>query len=154
MRMNRRNFLFASAGVSVSAMTLSMRPALGNTVGIGGQAFGSTWRVALPDESRSVAVRKLVASVVAEINQAMSPYLPQSELSVFNRAETLDWQPCSGLLGEVAGHALELSRFTQGVFDPTIGPVVNRFGFGPIHGGRARPEDVSVSAEGLRKRDA
>lgn len=147
MEMTRRNFLLAGAGATV----LSLRPAFAGTKAIGGQAFGSSWRAALPDASRSEAVRKLVASIVTEINQAMSPYLAQSELSVFNRTETLDWQSCSAPLVLVAEHALEMSRFTGGAFDPTVGPVVNRFGFGPIHGAQARPEDLSVSSSGLRK---
>ncbi|WP_269391280.1 FAD:protein FMN transferase [Hoeflea alexandrii] len=148
MRMTRRQFLVSTAA-AVACTTL---PANAGTTGIGGPAFGSTWRAVLPDESRSAAVLKLVASVVAEINQAMSPYQQQSELSAFNRAETLDWQGCSRPLANVAAHALEMSRFTDGAFDPTIGPLVNRFGFGPIHGDRVHPEDLSVSASGLRKR--
>lgn len=150
MKMTRRNFLVSTAG----AMAWTMGTTMAGTTGTGGPAFGSTWRAALPDQTRSEAVRKLVASVVAEINQAMSPYLGQSELSVFNRSETLEWQGCSEPLATVAGHALEMSGLTQGAFDPTIGPVVNRYGFGPIKGGRARPEDLSVSSDALRKHDA
>lgn len=149
MVMTRRDFLFASAG----AMALTVQPAFAGTTGISGPAFGSNWRAALPDATRSEAVRKLVASIVTEINQAMSPYLEQSELSIFNRADTLDWQCCTAPLALVADQALEMSRFTEGAFDPTIGPVVNRFGFGPIHGTQSRPEELSVSSSGLRKRD-
>ncbi len=148
MRMTRRSFLVSTA----AAMAWTMRPAAAGTVAIGGPAFGSTWRAALPEASHSAAVRSLVAAVVSEINQAMSPYLEQSELSVFNRTETVDWQNCSTPLADVAGHALEISRLTEGAFDPTIGPLVNRFGFGPIHGERAHPADLSVSSNGLRKR--
>ena len=148
MRMTRRHFLASTA----AAMAWTMHPAAAGTISVGGPAFGSTWRAALPDASRSAAVRELVASVVAEINQAMSPYMVQSELSAFNRTETVDWQVCSRPLADVADHALEMSRFTDGAFDPTIGPLVNRFGFGPIHGDRVHPEDLSVSTSGLRKR--
>jgi thiamine biosynthesis lipoprotein len=148
MRMTRRNFLVSTA----AAMAWPMGPAAAGTVGIGGPAFGSTWRAALPDQTNSVAVRKLVAAVVNEINQAMSPYLAQSEISLFNRVDTADWQSCSTPLATVADHALEMTRFTEGAFDPTIGPLVNRFGFGPIHGDQAHPEDLSVSADALRKR--
>ncbi|MEM5470175.1 FAD:protein FMN transferase [Hoeflea sp. AS60] len=147
MRMTRRNFLVSTAG----AMAWRVRQAAAGTIGIGGPAFGSTWRAALPDGTKSEVVRQLVASVVAEINLAMSPYLGQSELSVFNCADTLDWQGCSAPIAFVAEQALAMSRFTGGTFDPTIGPLVNRFGFGPIHGERARPDDLSVSANGLRK---
>jgi len=147
MRMTRRSFLVSTAG----GMAWTARPATAGTIGIGGPAFGSTWRAALPDGAKSEAVRQLVASIVTGVNQAMSPYIGQSELSVFNRTDKLDWQSCSAPLAYVADHALEMSRFTEGAFDPTIGPLVNRFGFGPIHGERARPEDLSVSANGLRK---
>jgi len=147
MKMTRRSFLVSTAG----AMAVSMRPALAGTIGIGGPAFGSSWRAALPDGTKSDAVRRLVASVVAEINQAMSPYMAQSEVSVFNRSHSADWQACSVPLALVADQALEMSRFTEGAFDPTVGPLVNRFGFGPIHGEPACPEDLSVSTKGLRK---
>ncbi|MCY0096666.1 FAD:protein FMN transferase [Hoeflea ulvae] len=147
MKMTRRNFLVSTAG----ALACGIGPAMAGTIAIDGAAFGSTWRAGLPDAGRSDAVRQLVASVVAEINQAMSPYLAQSELAVFNRTDTLDWQNCSAPLATVAEHALQMSQFTQGAFDPTIGPLVNRFGFGPIHGAQARPEDLSVSAGALCK---
>lgn len=149
MEMTRRNFLAAGAG----AMALSLRPAFAGTKAVDGPAFGSSWRAALPDASRSEAVTQLVASIVTEINLAMSPYLKQSELSVFNRADTRDWQQCSAPLALVTEQALAMARFTEGAFDPTIGPVVNRFGFGPIHGTQSRPEELSVSSSGLRKRD-
>lgn len=148
MQMTRRDFLATTAGATAWAVG----PAAAGTVGIGGLAFGSSWRAALPDGVKSDAMFQLVEAVVAEINQAMSPYLDQSELSVFNRIDTTDWQRCSAPLATVAGHALEMVRFTDGAFDPTIGPLVNRFGFGPVHGERARPEDLLVTANELRKR--
>ena len=147
MRMTRRNFLVTAAG----AMALTLRPAMAGTIGTGGPAFGSTWRAALPDGSRTEALGRLVASVVAEINQAMSPYLAQSELAVFNRTDTVDWVSCSAPLAAVAGQALAMSKFTKGAFDPMVGPLVNRYGFGPIHGERARPENLRVRSDGLRK---
>ncbi|MDP2734487.1 MAG: FAD:protein FMN transferase [Hoeflea sp.] len=147
MRISRRGFLVSTAGM----FACTLRPATAGTIGIGGQAFGGTWRAALPDKARADAVQRLVGSIVTQVNQAMSPYLAGSEISVFNRTETLDWQSCSRPLAVVAEQALAMARFTQGAFDPTVGPLVNRFGFGPIHGERVRPEDLSVAANGLRK---
>lgn len=147
MRMTRRSFLVSTAGM----MACALRPATAGTIGIGGQAFGGTWRAALPDKAQAYAMQRLVASVVAQVNQAMSPYLVGSEISVFNRSDRLDWQACSEPLTMVAEQALEISAMTGGAFDPTIGPLVNRFGFGPIHGERARPQDLSVGVNGLRK---
>jgi hypothetical protein len=98
MRMTRRNFLVSTA----AAMAWPMGPAAAGTVGIGGPAFGSTWRAALPDQTNSVAVRKLVAAVVNEINQAMSPYLAQSE-----SPSSTAW---IRLTGKAVRHRLPLSR--------------------------------------------
>lgn len=147
MRMTRRGFLVSTAGM----MACTLRPATAGTIGIGGQAFGGAWRAALPDKAHAEALQRLVGSVITQVNQAMSPYLAGSEISVFNRSHSLEWQACSQPLAVVAEQALDISEMTAGAFDPTVGPLVNRFGFGPIHGERARPQDLSVAANGLRK---
>jgi thiamine biosynthesis lipoprotein len=80
------------------------------------------------------AVRAQVASVVAEINRVMSPYLDQSELSCFqpHRYGGLA-ESVRAPLAKVAADALrDIPVCPGGAFDPTIGPLVNRFGFGPI----------------------
>jgi len=54
----------------------------------------------------------------------------------------------------VVGAALRIARLTSGAFDPTLGPAVARFGFGPIAGGRGDGPGGLVQVNGaLRKRD-
>ena len=81
---------------------------------------------------------------LAEINRLMSTYDPNSELSRFNRSETTDWFSVSPETVEVVQTALEIAERTNGAFDPTVGPVVNLWGFGPNKSRRNLPADEQI----------
>ena len=66
-----------------------------------------------------------------EINDQMSTYRDNSELSMFNRAPANVWFPVSRQTAEVALEAARISRLSDGAFDSTIGKLVNKWGFGP-----------------------
>ncbi|MEM8865075.1 MAG: FAD:protein FMN transferase [Planctomycetota bacterium] len=68
---------------------------------------------------------------LAEINERMSTYDPESELSRFNRHSGDDWFAVSEETAKVVAYALEIAAETNGAFDPTVGPAVNLWGFGP-----------------------
>lgn len=118
---------------------------------IGGHAFGSSWRATLPADVDALAARHAIEAVVAAVDAAMSPYRPDSELSRFNRARTADWMPVSAQTCRVAGAAQSLCALTGGAYDPTVGPLVARYGFGPIAGDLAPVAALDVAADGLRK---
>ncbi|EDQ34533.1 Membrane-associated lipoprotein involved in thiamine biosynthesis [Hoeflea phototrophica DFL-43] len=151
MRITRRSFLFSIATVGAVASGLGRSPAYAGVTTLSGRAFGSSWRVVVPAAADARQVRALVAAIVAETDMAMSPYLAQSELSRFNRSNAANWQRCSRHLAVVASEALRISQVTGGAFDPTVGPLVGRLGFGPISGARGLPGDIAAGAEGLRK---
>jgi len=68
---------------------------------------------------------------LAVINQSMSTYISDSELSRLNQASGEDWFPVSDSLFAVLSLAKQISRESDGAFDITVGPVVNLWGFGP-----------------------
>jgi thiamine biosynthesis lipoprotein len=51
----------------------------------------------------------------------------------------------------VASEALAIAKQTSGAFDPTIGPLVSKFGFGPIMGGMGSYTDISVREDAVQK---
>jgi thiamine biosynthesis lipoprotein len=55
---------------------------------------------------------------------------------------------------EVTRHALGVAEATGGAFDPTMGPLVHRYGFGPITGERAGPETIEAGLIGIAKTQA
>lgn len=79
-----------------------------------------------PDEAQSD-----IDDVLLMINQQMSTYQSDSELSVFNQALPPVTQKVSPELWEVLQLSLSLHDLTSGYFDISVGPVVNLWGFGP-----------------------
>lgn len=117
-----------------------------------GWAFGSFWRLVTADAQMAGVAKSVVDAIVDDVTHSMSPYDSTSELSRFNAAKTDDWLPMSGPSCAVVAEALRIARISQGAFDPTVGPLVARFGFGPIQGAVGRYDDIVVAPGALRKR--
>lgn len=83
---------------------------------------------------------------LAEINRQMSTYDPQSELSRFNQLTTDEWFDVSSETATVVAYALEVAKDSGGAFDPTVGPVVNLWGFGPDADPETLPTDEQITA--------
>ena len=72
-----------------------------------------------------------VQSVLDLIDSLMSTYRTDSEVFRFNDSSSTDWFPVSPETAQVVQVALDVSELTRGTFDITVGPLVNRWGFGP-----------------------
>ena len=110
----------------------------------------------------SVKIRKLAARLTQEdlqggieqvlkrINDRMSTYLEDSELSRFNKQQTTDWMEVSPDTVAVISEAIRTSRLTEGAFDVTVGPLVDLWGFGRVPRGDTIPSDTEIR-EALQK---
>lgn len=104
------------------------------TVRFTGSTMGTRYELQLiPDSGQTVPAdfQARADTLLERINQQMSTYDPDSELSRFNRQPSTDWIAASPELVEVVLAGLRLSAFTDGAFDITLGPLVNLWGFGP-----------------------
>lgn len=118
----------------------------------GGPAFGTYWRATLPPDTDADGATAAIEAVVAAIDAALSPYRDQSEISRFNAMASTDWLPLSGDGAAVAAEGLRIASLTAGAFDPTVGGIVGRYGFGPIHAvGPAAYTDLAVRGNQMRK---
>ncbi len=132
MMLNRRELL-ASAGTTMLAYAL---PAWAeDTELIGGPAFGSWWRAVVPNEADIVEIKRAIQEVISTVDNTMSPFILGSEISVINRNEGMNWHNLSPHTKTVVSESLQIARMTEGAFDPTVGPIVGRYGFGPILSG-------------------
>ncbi len=77
------------------------------------------------------AIQTGVNSSLQRVNELMSTYIEQSDISKFNRSTSTDWQSVDPETATVVSRALEICESTDGAFDPTIGPAVNAWNFGP-----------------------
>lgn len=78
------------------------------------------------------------------VNDQMSTYLKSSELSRFNDSDSTEWFAVSRQTAEVVGLALEIGKQTGGMLDVTVGPLVDRWNFGPGKRNQAVPSDAEI----------
>lgn len=110
-----------------------------------GKTMGTTWTVKLAVPA-DVAVADLERGIQAEADRVvaqMSTYEADSDLSRYNRAPADTWQELPPEFFGVLDYALTLARDSGGAYDPTVGPLVNLWGFGP----GAREHKVPASAD-------
>ncbi|ADT86224.1 FAD:protein FMN transferase [Vibrio sp. Vb2880] len=88
-------------------------------------------------------LHKEIDRLLEEVNDQMSTYRQDSELSRFNQYQGTDAFEVSTQTATVVKEAMRLSTLTEGALDVTVGPLVNLWGFGP----EARPEVVPTDAE-------
>ena len=125
-----RRRLLAMTGVALLAPTaLRAAPPVRRMTG---RAFGSDWSVALPAGRDGEVLRPMLESLLAGIDRQMSPWRAESEITRFNRGA--GGAAVSAETAHVAAAALDLARDSDGWFDPSVGPLVHRWGFGPIEG--------------------
>tara|TARA_B100001109_G_scaffold255495_1_gene258739 strand:- start:1871 stop:2824 length:954 start_codon:yes stop_codon:yes gene_type:complete len=112
-----------------------------------GTAYHIAW-VGQQDDAASLKAE--VDSRLAAINRIMSTYDPASELSLINQGKAATdadgWIPVSADLAEVLADSLTIYTRSDGLFDISVGPLVNLWGFGPD----ARYDEVP-SAEALQQ---
>jgi len=117
-----------------------------------GRTMGTTWSVRLVLSSPR-PMQELQYGVQAEldrIDRQMSTYQPQSALSRFNRAPAGSWQRLPPEFFRVLQHALQLAQDSNGAYDPTIGPLVNLWGFGPDRRPHQPPGADAIAAAKAR----
>lgn len=100
---------------------------------LAGPTMGTSYSVklvALPAQIDADVLQAQIDSSLQRIEQRMSTYQQDSELSLFNQSESTDWVDVSTELCGVIDAALAISEVTS-AFDITVGPLVNLWGFGP-----------------------
>lgn len=149
MILTRRAFV---AGSTLSLFATGLQAQTGDIVKIEGPAFGAQWRVSLPLGVNTDMVVAKVLGIINAVDMMMSPFLPTSEISLFNQNQSTQPQPISADILTTVNEAKRIAHLTQGTFDPTLGGVVGRFGFGPIISAPAGAfHDLVVTRTGLKK---
>lgn len=100
-----------------------------------GLTMGTYYKVTLAgaevSREESPRLQAAVEEELDRVNAAMSTYLPDSEISRFNLARHTDPIPVGPEFRRVLERSFELSEELSGYFDPTVGPLVVAWGFGP-----------------------
>ena len=110
-----------------------------------GPTMGTRWSVLCDVEAAldQAALQRALAAAVDAVDQQMSPWKPESELMHLNRAAPDEWVALPPQIMTVLTHALEVSRQSGGAFDPTVGALVDAWGFGAT---RSTPDAAAIRA--------
>ena len=101
---------------------------------ISGPTMGTTFQVKIVQREITLSADVLEREInvrLTEVNRQMSTYRDNSEITQFNRSRSTDWFGVSSDFAYVLHIAREISTWSDGAFDVTIGPLVNLWGFGP-----------------------
>lgn len=93
-----------------------------------GLAFGTSFHISIDDAEKKVTVAD-IDSLIYSMNKSLSTYIPNSDISKINKGDTT--VIVDALFKEVYEKSAKIYKETEGAFDPTIGTLVNAWGFGP-----------------------
>ena len=102
------------------------------TLQLQGYTMGTTYHITL-SQAQATNPQTLQAGIdqrLQQLNQIFSTYIPDSEISRFNRATAKVWFPVSPDLVAVVRQAEQISLLSQGYFDISLAPLINLWGFG------------------------
>jgi FAD:protein FMN transferase len=96
--------------------------------GFNGEALGTTYMVRFYTDNE-FDFENVMDSLVDVINSSMSTYITKSDISRINRGEN-EIQVDDHFV-KVFSASKKIFKETKGYFDPTVGVLVNAYGFGP-----------------------
>lgn len=150
--LSRRSLLqltgkFALAAPALSVVACEGQDGLGNAASFAGATMGTSYNITVSDFPAALDRRTFkveVERILETVNREMSNWRPASDISLFNSGRATRLSPVSRDTFMVLEAALNVSRKTRGAFDPTVGPLVDLWGFGPAESGRTVPPDKRI----------
>ena len=128
--MNKKRLLFFGIGLAIAFIIVSYwnsdNPRLYH---ISGQTMGTIiYNVKYVDQEVEGLDKEISDELVA-FNQSLSTYIPTSEISTLNKEGSFTFK--SDFFFPVLEKSREIYQHTGGTFDPSIGALVQAWGFGP-----------------------
>jgi thiamine biosynthesis lipoprotein len=143
--------VFASSTQSMSASTFAAQTADDETVTL--EVVGTTmgvvrYRVLVvsnePTDAEKSKLKSTVSTTLSRVNDLMSTYQDDSDVSRFNRTESTDWFDVDSETATVVNRAQEISQLSDGAFDITVGPAVQAWNFGAGKGEFEIPTEKTI----------
>ncbi len=103
------------------------RPEIFKNQNVGG-ALGTSYSLTYLSD-KQLDFQKEIDSVFDAVNQSLSTYIPNSDISKINRGDST--VVVDAMFRDVFELSKEIYEKTDGYFDPTVGVLVDAWGFGP-----------------------
>ncbi|SES68344.1 FAD:protein FMN transferase [Thalassotalea agarivorans] len=113
--------------------------------------MGTTYnvKVIVDNDFDSAALQTKIDAALVQVNDEMSTYQQDSEITRFNQSQGKQPVAISAGFRTVLTEALKIAEQTNGKLDITVGPLVNLWGFGPDLQPERVPseQDISIARE-------
>ena len=127
--------------------TFAISPALAVHT-LQGQTMGTSWCVKL-SASPQANLHALHAGIQSQLDLVvaqMSTWEPNSDISRYNRSGAGTWYPLPEEFFTVLACALLIARDSEGAYDPSVGPLVQAWGFGATQRAPQVPDVQTLAA--------
>jgi FAD:protein FMN transferase len=130
--------------VLVPDLTAAPRAPAGAPFVLHGATMGTSWSVrGFAAEAVAAQLERAITRTLKGIVREMSQWAPDSDISRFNALPKGAGMQLPPAFGEVLTAALAVAADTHGAFDPSIGALIDLWGFGP----QPRPGGAPLSGE-------
>ena len=126
--------LFASwrSVLILAILALSGCSSKPEVLNISGTKMGTSYHITvIADQLPPEDLDQQIEQLLAKLDNSMSTYKKDSEISQFNRLPVGQTMTISQEFAEVVKISRQIWQLSNGAFDPTIGPLVDLWGFGP-----------------------
>lgn len=109
--------------------------------------MGTSYRLVLSttlDQNTHESIRTDVDAALNTLEDQMSTWHPDSELSRFNQSESTEWFPVSSDTAFVVSEAKKFWKLSEGAFDPTVAPLIKLWHFAEDPGEQTIPGDAEI----------
>ena len=115
-------------------------------VQISGSKFGTSYNITIvADQPAPADLAEQIDEILDVVDLAMSTYKAESELSLFNRLPAGQEARASQELWTVLHTSRQIWQQSAGAFDPSVGPLVDLWGFGPQMTDDRIPQDDEIT---------
>ncbi|TWX69864.1 FAD:protein FMN transferase [Colwellia demingiae] len=114
-----------------------------------GRTMGTTYNIKVvgtKEQVETLNLQQKIDAALEQVNQEMSTYIPDSELSQFNQLTSTKAIEISPGFARVVRESIRLGQLSEGKLDVTVGPLVNLWGFGPEQRPETVPSDAILAA--------
>ncbi len=156
-----KKVLSLSAVVAAACMTLSLsgckdqepdRPAdqvtekSTSVTKIDGKTFGTFYYITVPGgyPGGEETLRNDAEFIFKKVSDAISSFDKEAEIARFNAFDSTEDFVISGYLAGIMEEVIRQSRLVDQAMDPTVGPLVNLWGFGPQGDIKKSPTDEQI----------
>ena len=97
---------------------------------IRGKAFNTTYSIKIKTPHKNAALSRKIQTELEKVNEQMSVFEPGSEINIINETPAQQIVELSDEMSKLLQQSYNIYKMSNGSFDPTVGKLIDLWGFG------------------------